>query len=86
MTDDTTDLQQQFVAARERLSAARAMLDQYASTVGQPVDTVPEEPAYVVNPAYDDARAEYDTANAEFVRLEALLKPQWAQQAGEAVE
>lgn len=86
MTDDTTDLQQQFVAARERLSVARATLDQFASTVGRPVDTVPEEPAYVVNPAYDEARAEYDAANAEFVRLEALLRPQWAEQANEPVE
>jgi hypothetical protein len=83
---DTDDLQQRFMAARERLSAARATLDQYASNQGQPVDTVPEEPAYVVNPAYDAAREEYDAANAEFVRLEAELKPIWAEQAGEAVE
>lgn len=86
MTDDTDDLQQQFVAARERLSVARATLDQFGSTVGQPVDTVPEEPAYVVNPAYDAARAEYDAANAEFVRLEDLLRPRWAEQGRETVE
>ncbi len=86
MTDDHDALQQQFVAARERLSVARATLDQYASTSGQPVDTVPEEPAYVVNPAYDAARAEYEAANAEFVRLETELKPRWAEQAEEPVE
>ncbi|MHA3703618.1 hypothetical protein ACXR2U_15685 [Jatrophihabitans sp. YIM 134969] len=83
---DTDDLQQRFITARERLSVARATLDQFASTQGQPVDTVPEEPAYAVNPAYDAARAEYDAANAEFVRLEEQLKPIWAEQAGEAVE
>lgn len=84
--DDTESLQQQFVAARERVSAARAMLDQYASTVGQPVDSVPEEPAYVINPAYDTARAEYEAANIEFVRLETALKPSWVQQSEPPVE
>lgn len=86
MTADPDALQQHFVTARERLSTARATLDQFASTAGQPVDTVPEEPAHVINPAYDAAREEYEAANAEFVRLEEQLKPVWAEQAGGAAE
>jgi hypothetical protein len=84
-TSPQLSLNEQFVAARERLSVARAKLDEFGSTVGQPVDTLPSQPAYVVDPAYQAALAEYTAANEEFVRLEDQLKPLWAEQAGDTV-
>lgn len=86
MTDNPDDLQTAFVAARERLSAARATLDQFGPSVGSPVEELPAEHREGTDPAYDAARREYDEANAAFVELEARLRPQWAEQAETPVE
>lgn len=83
--DDTDDLQAAFGAARERLSAARATLDQFGSTAGQPIDSLPAD-ASSADPAYAAALAEYTEANEEFVRLEDQMKQRWSDGSGTPVQ